>query len=1023
MGTPKQQQTINLIPPSSDESLLDAHLRYARLGIATIPILKGEKHSGIPEWEQLGYPDEAQIRRWHNSGKYGGFGVRPGKLGQNLVWFDCDGEAAYAAVCQAFPLFNNTYTERTGSGTGYRMALQVARLPDSIALKTSKITRKGILGTDALGFEIFFESGQVIVAPSGHPSGGRYAVEKALPVLAVNHIDDIVTWALSLETKADREAKKRYQQVNSGQSVGQGKTPADVIAAIENALGISQYKRNGWSKDRACIFANHEHDSDKPRSGWNKEKHIYQCHKCGRIWLAKETAAQLGIAWPEKPAKKSTIVRTNVSPAPAIQADLVLNERYVSNRLGDLPTSGVIAIISGTGTGKTELSQRAVAEHESALTITPLRMLTRNAAERNGDEYYENVPGNVRSLLSRLSITLKSIEQFGELAADQFPRYDVLRLDELSKMLEQLGSELFKDGQAARTFAVLKQLIKYARRVYVTDAYMGQIEIDFLKSIRPDVFTVVNTYQHHYCDLVMYPTYEPLLGAMEKAIPANKGTVAIQSNRQSEVEKLAEYFGAIYGRDQVMSIHSGNSTNVLQRTFLTTVTGRDPEAAAAALAQYRVVIASPSILTGVDIQPHVYRLFGVFYSQHGDQIDAAGCAQMLARYRCPVEAHVWVGQGERNLTTSAQTIYNDYREAARNTAILCNLSEDGLDFDGINQELLRLQSELIARRNRSLNALYADFVNLVQHNYTIRGVQADLPAGNVNGVFEAHEAVQARLKEMTLDPALEAITPEMHQDRSKRGIRTDQDNAAVLKYLIQRTYRQPITEQLYDRYDDGKGAAEIKTYIDVLHTPEKELKARDTRQLVEGESYIALKHLTARARTIRRLYLAVWGNRKHFTPDHTLTLEHIETVVSAFMSESARDLALYCGQRADYSDKPVNVLKHIMRLMGLALRKDREPATEGAAATYRLEAESHDLMASLAKIRMEAIEQEEIARKSENQKTRFYGENLQKSVVYRDKPGFLQNEKEPQQVFPAWTPPQNSDGASRSNPFSKKAIA
>lgn len=67
-------------------------------------------------------------------------------------------------------------------------------------------------------------------------------------------------------------------------------------ADIANALGVTEYKRNGFSNPISCLFAAHEHDDKNPAAAWHQDKHIMVCFKCGQTWLGDEVAERLGIS-------------------------------------------------------------------------------------------------------------------------------------------------------------------------------------------------------------------------------------------------------------------------------------------------------------------------------------------------------------------------------------------------------------------------------------------------------------------------------------------------------------------------------------------------------------------------------------------------------------------------------------------------------------------------------------------------------------------------------------------------------
>lgn len=183
-----------VIAAATAETWLDAARLWA--GIANIvPIRRGEKQPGINGWEKLGRVSAEQIREWDASGLYGGIGIRPGAQSGNLVIIDFDGMASYDAFAAQFPGDAETYTEQSGSRKGMHALFFVDVLPQR---RTTKLRRSVIIDEQVVGVEVFYDSGQVVVAPSMHPSGNRYEMVKALPIRRLADVQHIIDWIEAL---------------------------------------------------------------------------------------------------------------------------------------------------------------------------------------------------------------------------------------------------------------------------------------------------------------------------------------------------------------------------------------------------------------------------------------------------------------------------------------------------------------------------------------------------------------------------------------------------------------------------------------------------------------------------------------------------------------------------------------------------------------------------------------------------------------------------------------------------------
>lgn len=143
--------------------------------------------------------------------------------------------------------------------------------------------------------------------------------------------------------------------------------PQGFYDAIERALNISSYKSDGWSKPIACVLNNHEHDKDTPSAGWNRERKIYSCFKCGiSDMLAKDIGAVLGLDWKDyaEPRPRPALERPTPPPAvngngSAAPVDAALDSAFEQRRQrlvhhGTKMASRYMGLVTGDASGQGE---------------------------------------------------------------------------------------------------------------------------------------------------------------------------------------------------------------------------------------------------------------------------------------------------------------------------------------------------------------------------------------------------------------------------------------------------------------------------------------------------------------------------------------------------------------------------------------------------------------------------------------------------------------------------------------------
>ncbi len=287
-----------------------AMLAYQKRNLSILP-LKGKRPS-VESWMefQSRVASEIEVHQWHKRRLLENVGIVCGKVSGNLVVLDFDGAGAFGAFAALYPSITRTYTVRTGSGQGKHVYLFVDKLPAT--------TRA--LDTPIGNIELRAEGCYVAAPPSLHPVTGKpYEVEKALDILRVPNLDDVVAWIDSFKAPP-----KEWRPPNVLPAPETNINP-QVIEAIVGELRRRKSRENGEWINCSCIYPEHHTNGDRHVSfGFNTRTGYAYCYRCGTI-LAKDICAALGI----KPAEHGGLVKS--SPKVAI----------TSRRNGGVPASPV----------------------------------------------------------------------------------------------------------------------------------------------------------------------------------------------------------------------------------------------------------------------------------------------------------------------------------------------------------------------------------------------------------------------------------------------------------------------------------------------------------------------------------------------------------------------------------------------------------------------------------------------------------------------------------------------------------
>lgn len=717
--------------------------------------------------------------------------------------------------------------------------------------------------------------------------------------------------------------------------------PSQIIVAYDNDLAGQANPVTAWRLKKDWQT---KHPGRKPPRP-NGPKLVKKLRKTGlkvSLWRwSDDTPAKGDMGWLleqpggiEKVGNRMLLLETET--AETLPADLTVNLRYISNiERVQIPQTGGLLIKSPIGTGKTELIKRLKADFMArhgyspkVSVITHLETLAKSSAARLGYESYKDHKPEYLRLAPTLSICLNSIPKLAN-TKDPLPQYDILVIDEVEQVLAALGSATFEPGEAVRTREILEYLVKNAGLVVCLDAYSSSVSQNWLKGLRPDVFTVVNTYTpDEKPPLTAYPTESQVIAAADDLIAENDGPVLVACSSRQKAKTLALRYEGMYpgGVQLVCQENSGEQTT---QDFIASINER--------LAQIRVLVYTPSIGTGVDITAPVKAVVGVFNNQ---PLDAEACHQMLGRARYTPEVHIWVRQAEGKRPVDPDMLYEKQAAAALRTrhiatSILGKLDNEGrLTLDENHKGLLKLLCKVKARRNRSMNTLRENILRLAYQRYAVTIIE---PVAPNEAVLQSVKESSAISKEHDKQAVL-AATPVDHDEYEairESGRMTPEAQAGHIRWQIEDTYQQPLTPILYDEYDGGRGKKQLLSFID-LHKPIREIARLDLDQFDRGTEWHKLGHYTAKFVLTSKLLISLGlldRQSKGFNPDRELTLEEIAATIEAMTDKLLPDLILYWNWRPDQSSDPLNVLRHVLKQLGLKL----ETIRSRQGNRYRLE--------------------------------------------------------------------------------------
>ncbi|HEY9631735.1 MAG TPA: plasmid replication protein, CyRepA1 family [Coleofasciculaceae cyanobacterium] len=334
---------------------------------------------------------------------------------------------------------------------------------------------------------------------------------------------------------------------------------------------------------------------------------------------------------------------------------LRLNAQDLSQlQLTDFPETGILAIASGKGTGKTKLIAQTIQGQEKVLAAGHRVALMRNLSARLRLEYRGDLDKVKGQFITSAGYTLRMgfcVDALLAINPAQFTGC-VLVLDEVVQVLRHLltSSTCAQDGKRPALLARLRQIIAVAKQVIIADADLDNASIHYIKELRGedhDVFLIRNDYQAEGYAARLIECADR--SAIVADLVDHMGTVApgqlpfVVTDSKAMSKAIARLLLKQDSDLRVLLINSETSSGELERSFM-----QSPDVVLEQDA-YDVIICSPSVATGVSIeaQGKITRVYGLFTGVSSTDADMA---QALGRVREPVERVIWCAKAGSNFS-------------------------------------------------------------------------------------------------------------------------------------------------------------------------------------------------------------------------------------------------------------------------------------------------------------------------------------------------------------------------------------
>lgn len=601
-----------------------------------------------------------------------------------------------------------------------------------------------------------------------------------------------------------------------------------------------------------------------------------------------------------------------------------LSQKFL--RPDDIPLNrGVSLICSEKGSGKTEVFVSQVAALRamgySVLLVGHRQTLLQSMMERLGLTCYFYLDDGVYKNNQPTPYYAICVDSMSKLLKPTRHKYDVIILDESEQIFSHLTGSTLKDKRRA-CYMQLFHYLAVAKYVFVADADLGPITIEgAYQAMGPDVPYHFYMNEHKESkrsrrDFQYYGSEPHLTQEMLSAIGAG-GRHYIATNSITKANELQAAIRLVHGdTPKIMLVTSKTSSTEEVQGFIKSIKTE--------IMQYDVVIATPTLGTGIDITfpdaaQHIDTVFGFFVTRVNTHFDID---QQLARVRHPKAVKVWIAPDTFTFETEPDVIL---REAELNGVlndILVGYRPNG--SPSLDATYLNVFAQVTSIARASKNNLRKNLLELRARNgWNLVYVDVDQQGAEVGKVVKgiAKETVEEkRVEDICAAEQLSAESYDVLRENTSPLTKAEDD--AMQRYEVENFYREDASAGLLAL--DNKGAYRRQlSVLEIYLSPTAQLATKDFR-----ESELATIVTDRKKRTLKQLMLkalltqaGLADDATPIKPDAVITSDDLGAFAQFCEENSARLQDLFgMSVRQDVRRKPMMQLGIVLGRMGLSLK-------------------------------------------------------------------------------------------------------
>lgn len=630
------------------------------------------------------------------------------------------------------------------------------------------------------------------------------------------------------------------------------------------------------------------------------------------------------------------------------------DSKYLNEAGFPMLREGVNFVRSPKGTGKTKWLEDAVRQYKeqgkTVLLIVHRQALASSLADRLKMHCYLDRLEDYVDRDEARRYCVVCLDSLGHYLKPKWHKYDVVLIDESEQVYSHVLSSTM-NGKRKLCFEKMHHYIRRAKQVVLCDADLGWLTFNVTALLRDDKgpgYFYVNRFRknqdpaqpkhlvHLYSSDMQLLDY--VISVVEKG---GQLKLYIACNSKDRAKTIGRVLRDRFGDGlRIKIITSDNSTTDEGRMFIKTI--KDTSAS------YDVLITSPAVSTGVDINipyelpqfTHVFGFFGAAVNTHFEM------DQQLARVRNMHEQHVWI---------SAARLYFEYEVDAIRQSILDRgaLPEvlKGYDWKGRpvyddDSKLIEVYAIVKSMSHASMNNVREHFIELKKREgWEI--LEACHAVEDSKALQKKYYGAKKQVidDEFAMVASASRITPKRYSELRDKQTVTVEEKAQMARYKIEAFYGvKEVTPELVKLDNRGKYRKCVEFYSLFVATEFQRntyALSQQDKSIVERTDYVRqcvlLKKLLRAAGVVDE-----HGKLDMFAEFESKTLGAFVETVELNLPDIG--LILHVPVRDDLVDKPMCQLSTFLKLIGLRTTKKAVNVGAKKIYQYRLDLESVELL-------------------------------------------------------------------------------